>query len=560
MPGSGSGGIEMPPTSGGGPSAGTGGTTSMAGGGNMGTVAGTGGVPSVPGVSSRSGLAARLSKVAYANSVSDVLGLTLLPAELDAAAGGLPDDSGDGVFKHVADKQTSGEQHALAYFQVAEAAVQRVDVVALAARFASCTAATTECGSAIIRAVGERLYRRPLEPREVDRMLAVYSAGLAEELDFVEATRWTILALLQSPQFLFRTENERSGAAGQPRELDGYELGSRLASFLWVSVPDDALLAAAADGSLGRPEVLAAQVQRMLADPKAQRFTEVFATDYSRARLASFEGATAEDRKALHESVVATFQDHFWTQQRSVADLFLTKRFMVNATVAELLGLPAMGAGLVAADVSALPERVGIMSHPGIIAGMGDREIGSFVNRGKYLMERLLCKNPIAVPAEIFSEIEAFNADTTGLNEHERSAIRMTRPKCWGCHAQFEPMAFGFARFDAAGRFVGEMDVAGKPLPLVGWVPTGAALEPDYADMASYMQVLATDPVVQACLTEHFISFATARSSDKVSQAEAVRVGEQYKAGGNTLAAMVSAVVKSQLFSSTLPAVEETEP
>jgi hypothetical protein len=551
----------MRPASGGAPSAGTGSTTSMAGAGNMGTVAGMGSVPDgVPGVSSRSGLAARLSKVSYANSVSDVLGVTLLPAELDAAAGGLPDDSGDGVFKHVADKQTSGEQHALAYFQVAEAAVQRVDVAALAARFGSCTAATTECGTAVIRAVGERLYRRPLEPREMDAMLAVYSAGLGEELDFVEATRWTILALLQSPQFLFRTENERSGAAGQPRELDGYELGARLASFLWVSVPDDALLAAAADGSLRQPEVLAAQVQRMLADPKAQRFTEVFATDFSRARLASFEGATAEDRKALHESVVATFQDHFWTQQRSVADLFLTTRFMVNATVAELLGLPAMGAGMVAADVSALPERVGIMSHPGIIAGMGDREIGSFVNRGKYLMERLLCKNPIAVPAEIFSQIEAFNADTTGLNEHERAAIRMTRPVCWGCHSQFEPMAFGFARFDAAGRYVGAIDVAGKPLPLEGWVPTGASLEPEYADMGSYMQVLATDPVVQSCLTEHFISFATARSSDTVSQAEAVRVGEQYKAGGNTLAAMVSAVVQSQLFHTTLPAAEKTEP
>ena len=552
--GSGSGGVAM--TSGGAPGAAAG----SAGSPSAGAMATAGAPSEVPTVFSRTGLAARLSKVEYQNSVADVLGVTLLPAELDASAGGIPDDTGDGVFKHVADKQTSVEQHALAYFQVAEAAVKRVDVAALATRLGSCVDSTAACGTAVIQAIGRRLYRRPLDQREVDAMLVVYNAALAEQLDFVEATRWTLLALLQSPPFLFRMDSELTGVPGQPRTLDGYELAAQLASFLWISVPDEALLQAAADQSLARPEVLDSQLKRMLADPKAQRFTEVFASDFSRARLASFEGATDADRAALHESVVATFQDHFWTQQRSVADLFVTTRFMVNSTVAGLLGLPPMGAGLVAVDVSALPQRVGLMSHPGVIAGMGDRATGSFVNRGKYLMERLLCKNPIAVPAEIFSEIEAFNADTTGLNEHERSAIRMTRPTCWGCHSQFEPMAFGFARFDAAGRYVGEVDAAGKPLPLDGWVPTGEDVEPEYTDMASYMRALATDPVVQSCLTEHFISFATARSSDVLSEYEAAHVGEEYRANGNTLSAMVSAVVKSQLFQTVLPAAAGAQP
>ena len=81
---------------------------------------GTAGAPPVePTVFSRPGLAARLSKFEYQYSIADVLGVTLLPTELDAAAGGIPDDTGDGVFKHVADNQTSVEQHALAYFQVA---------------------------------------------------------------------------------------------------------------------------------------------------------------------------------------------------------------------------------------------------------------------------------------------------------------------------------------------------------------------------------------------------------------------------------------------------------
>ena len=180
----------------------------------MGAVAGMGSVPGgVPGVSSRSGLAARLSKIAYANSVSDVLGVTLLPAELDAAAGGLPDDSGDGVFKHVADKQTSGEQHALAYFQVAEAAVQRVDVAALACALRQLHRATTECGPAVIRALGERLYRRPLERARWTRCWACTARGSRRSW-ISSRRRGGHPGSFASPQFLFRTEKERGGTAG----------------------------------------------------------------------------------------------------------------------------------------------------------------------------------------------------------------------------------------------------------------------------------------------------------------------------------------------------------
>jgi len=193
------------------------------------------------------------------------------------------------------------------------------------------------------------------------------------------------------------------------------------------------------------------------------------------------------------------------------------------------------------------------MTHPGMIAGMGDRAIGSFVNRGKYLMERLLCRNPAAVPDDVAAIIDTFKADTAGLNEREKSDIRRSRNQCWSCHSQFEPLAFGFARFDGAGRYVGEQDADGKPLALDGWVPTGEDTEPEYTDVASYMQALASDPVVQTCMTEHFIAFATARSSDDLSQAEAEQsVGKQYQANGSTLSAMVSAVAHSSLFRTIL--------
>jgi len=519
-----------------------------AAGTSAGAPSGTAGGGTTP-VVGRVGLAARLSKVEYANALSDVLGVSLTAEELDAANGGIPDDNGDGVFKHIADKQTSIEQHALSYFHVAESVAKRVDVAGLATRLGVCVQATKECGTATVSALARRLYRRPSTQREVDALLTVFTAATAEQLDYVEAVRWTLQALLQSPQFLFRMEDELTGTVGQARELTGYELAARLASFIWVSVPDEELLKVAADGSLTTPAVLQAQVTRLLADPKAQRLTRTFIADFSRARFASFEGATDADRLALDESVTATFQDHLWTQHGSMAELFTTTRFVVNQRVAELLGVTLNGSGLQVVDVGGLPQRVGLMSHPGIIAGMGDRATGSFVNRGKYLMERLFCKNPIAVPAALLTELQNFNADTTGLNEHERAAIRKTRPVCWSCHTQFEPFAFGFSRFDGAGRYLGETDAAGKALALDGWVPTASESDsPHYSDVASYMKILATEPMVQTCMTEHFLAFATSRTSDDQAKVEAERVGHEYLAGGSTLSAMVSAVVGSPLF------------
>src|SRR5690606_3821633 len=128
--------------------------------------------------------------------------------EMDASLGGVPDDAGDGVFKHLSDHQTSVEQHALAYGQVAEAVAGRTDIPALTAALPACTQATEACGSAFVESVGQRLFRRPLDDREMQAMLGVYRAAIAESADHLEAARWTLMALLPSPQFLFHLEDE----------------------------------------------------------------------------------------------------------------------------------------------------------------------------------------------------------------------------------------------------------------------------------------------------------------------------------------------------------------
>jgi hypothetical protein len=494
-------------------------------------------------------LAARITKTEYAWSVLDVLGVELTEQELALDNGGLPDDAGDGVFKRFADKQTTVEQHASGLMALAQVVANRVAVPALSADYASCTDATLECVRPLLVGVGERLFRRPLDARESALYETVAQAAIDEGEPFEAVVRWTLMALLQAPSFVFQLTNETQGQPGTIGTIGAYELSARLASFIWSSVPDAPLLAAAADGSLTDPVVLQAQVLRLLSDAKAQRMTENFIRDYSRAERASFLDATDADRAALRESIVATFQYLAWDAKRPLHELFTTTDFVVNTRTAELLGLDAVGPGLTRVDVSQLPERRGLLTHPGVIAGMGDQETGSFVNRGKFLMERLLCQHPAAVPAALASALEAFNADTTGLNEHERMEIRKTRPECWGCHTQFEPFALGFARFDGAGRYVGEVDAAGKPLPLDGWVPIAQEADaPHYTNVSEYMAILQSETAIQECMTQHFISYATSFAPDKFAKAAAPTVGAQYVAEGQTLESMIGAVAQSDVF------------
>lgn len=503
----------------------------------------------VPSVEARVPLAVRISKTEYMWSVFDVLDVELTEQELALDNGGLPEDAGDGVFKRFADKQTTVEQHASGLLQLAELVTSRVAIATLRERYEGCNQATVECVRPILTGIGERLFRRPLDARELALYEGVAQAAVDEAEPFQDVVRWTLMALLQAPAFVFQLTNETSGEPGSITSLDAYELGARLASFIWSSVPDPTLLEAAADGSLKTAATLDAEVKRMLADPKAQRMTENFIRDYSRAERASFLDATDADRAALRESIVATFQYLAWDAKRPLHELFTTTDFVVNTRTAELLGLNDVGPGLSHVDVSSLPERRGLLTHPGVIAGMGDQETGSFVNRGKFLMERLLCQHPAAVPAGLASALEEFNADTTGLSEHERMEIRKTRPECWGCHTQFEPLAFGFSRFDGSGRYVGEVDAAGKPLPLDGWVPVGPEADsPHYTNVGEYMTILQNETVIQECMTQHFISYATSFAPDIFARAAAPAVGAEYVTNGQTLESMIGAVARSEVF------------
>jgi hypothetical protein len=505
----------------------------------------------------RAGLAGRLTPAQHRNIASDVLDVELGALELAAAGGGIPQEQpSTGLFRNGADGQAAADDYPLAFARLAALVAGQVDIAALLASVPGCAESASACERAFVAELGKRLFRRPLSSRETDAFAALHAAVVSEGLSFDEACRSVLEAMLQAPAFVFRLERELGGVAGERRYLDGYELASRLAFFLWDSAPDRELLELAGagvfDGSPAGLPALRQQVARLLSDPRARRMTAELVRDFAGTERAAFVGVTPELRTSLLDSMVATVDGHLWEQRGTIRELFTTRKLSLDPSAAALLGLVPLGDGQHVYDVSLLPERVGWLSHPGFIAGMGDAQVGKIVHRGITLMTKLMCRQPIQLPDGLEATTADFNTMYAELTERQRSEERQKRADCWACHAQFEPLAYGFDRFDAAGRYLGAVDEQGRARPIDGWTTDDLSIDeaarPRYADMAELMALMADSETIQACMAEHFLAFATGRASSEIEEAFAVPVHEALERAGGTLPAMVEAVVTSELF------------
>src|SRR5450432_1571556 len=270
-----------------GPATGTGSGASMgptsggAGSGGFGT--GTAGAAVVPlGTDPGRVTIHRLNRAEYNNTVRDLLGTTAHPADVFPV-----DDRGLG-FDNVADVLTLSPVHLQLYQSTAETLVN----AALAttgtqrAKILTCDPTTGEtCARTVLRAFGRRAWRRPLTDPEVDGLMTVVMVARTNGDSWEQGLNMALQSMLISPNFLFRVELDPTPTSLTPHLLTSFEIASRLSYFLWSTMPDDALAAAADAGKLTDKVQLQTQVTRMLADPKASALVDNFAGQWLYTRL-----------------------------------------------------------------------------------------------------------------------------------------------------------------------------------------------------------------------------------------------------------------------------------
>jgi hypothetical protein len=307
---------------------------------------------------------------------------------------------------------------------------------------------------------------------EVDRLVAIYAGRRALGGSHMEALKETLVAVLSSPRFLYKAE---PGPQETRRALDGLELATRLSYFLWGSPPDAALRRLAASGELLQPEILRAQTERLLDDPRSSGFVEPFLSQwlamdrldffqFDPALYPKFDPAT---KLSARREVSEAFA-HLLGSNGPVSDLLAADYVVVNALLAQYYGLDGV-VGDEFRRVSLPPDspRGGLIGMAAIHAMGSNGEHSSPVERGAWVLRKLLNDPPPPAPPNV---PQLARLAGKPLTTRERVSIHQEEPQCANCHRKIDPIGFGLENFDAVGQWrttdtYVPIDENGKPLP-----------------------------------------------------------------------------------------------
>ncbi len=499
----------------------------------------------------------RLSNVEYLHSMRD-----LFPGVAPADLPSLPPDTLVGGFEN--DARALGptdlgiaryEAIAFAYTTLATA-----DDAALA-RTLPCTSWTSPaeqdaCGRALVATFGRRAFRRPLVPAEVERFSTRFSAFRAA-IDFPAAVQLTLMALVQAPAFLYRIEipvlDPAASVPTDPVRVEAHALATRLSYLLWESGPDDELLDLADSGELLDDAVLAAEVERMLDDPRVVDtivdfhrqwldFDRILA-DANRTRdPAQYPGWSTDVQRSEREEIERFVRWSASEGDGTLPELLTSRHALVDPAMAGIYGVaPPSTGGWV--DVE-LPEgeRAGVLTRAAFLAGRSHTGSISPPLRGVYVLERLLCQPHLSPPAAAdLSPPQPVMGEGPVTNRvlFER---RTAAPSCATCHTRINAVGFAFEHYDAVGSFRALDD--GLAIDASG---TLSAVQPEvpFADAVELSAILATSDVVAGCATDSWVRFALGRSMEIEDHYLRFAVRRAYDGSGGDLRAVLRAIASS---------------
>ena len=322
--------------------------------------------------------------------------------------------------------------------------------------------------------------RRPVaeDDAKVETFMTFYEAGRAEG-DFETGMQRALARLLVDPEFLFRFEAEPEDAEpGAVYPVSDLELASRLSFFLWSSLPDAALIEVAAAGRLSEPEVLRAQVERMLADPRAEALVENFAGQWlelraldavepeTRAWDANLRGALRQETEMLFASLIE--------EDRSVLDLLDADYTFVNDRLAAHYGMEGVRGGhfrRVALDDDS-PRR-GVLGHGSVLTVTSVANRTSPVIRGAWILENFLGAPVPTPPPGVETDLDAPDGELP-TTLRERLELHRADPVCGSCHGIMDPVGLALENFDLIGGWR-EID-AGEPIDASGVLVDGTPI------------------------------------------------------------------------------------
>ena len=428
----------------------------------------------------------------------------------------------------------------------------------------------TPCATEIVSRLARRAFRRPVAERDVDMLLDFYEVGRRRTApgtggapgaaaapgagDFDAGIEMALRRILVSPDFLFRRETDPVDVGpGEPYAVSDLELASRLSFFLWSSIPDDELLAAAERGRLRDPEVLTAQVRRMLADPRTRALVDNFGGQWLYLRnmplVTPDPQAFPEFDTNLREAMareMTLFLDSQVREDRSVLDLLTADYTFVNERLAEHYGMPNVYGNHFRRVRLDGPDAVrrGLLGKGSLLTVTSYAHRTSPVLRGKWLLENVLGTPPPPPPPDVPALEENDEPGVAPRSVRERLEQHRANPVCASCHRIMDPLGFALENFDGIGRWR-DVAVDGTPVDASGTLTDGSAVD----GPATLRQALVhrEDNFVHT-VAEKLLTYAVGRGVESFDGPAVRGIVAAAAAGDYRWSALVEGIVRSTPF------------
>lgn len=399
----------------------------------------------------------------------------------------------------------------------------------------------------ILQAFARRAYRRVPTELEVAKLVALYGIARKNGESFERGIQLGVQGTLASSNFLYRAERE----TGKTRELNDYELASRLSYFLWSSMPDETLLKLAAAGQLHKPEVLVAQAKRMLKDPRSVALTDNFAGQW--LQLRKLDRVTPDPtqfpqwdeplRTAMREETRLYF-DTIVREDRSVLEFLDSDWTYLNGRLAKHYGNTEVTGDKFVRVKLIGGRRGGVLTQASVLTLTSNPTRTSPVKRGKWVLDNLLNTPPPPAPpgvGELPDDAKGKGPLTGTLRQ--RLEKHRSNAACASCHSRMDPIGFGLENFDAIGTWR-KID-GDSAIDATGTLPDGKSFEGP-KELRTIL-VSKKDQFAKA-MTEKLLTYAIGRGVESTDRCNVGGMAQAVSGKGYRFSAVVEQIVLSEPF------------
>ena len=488
----------------------------------------------------------RLNRFEYDNVIADLFGLAVRPAEEFPA-----DDVGEG-FDNIGEVLSMPpllmEKYLDAAEQVTDGLSKNDEAWLSTFGFHLAEQVDRVRARVSISRLASRAFRRPATDDQVDRLMQIYDFAGEQGVGQTAAFQLVTQAILVSPRFLFRLEEDPLADPANPQPLDSYAIASRLSFFLWSSLPDDELNRLADQDELRTAEVIGQQARRMLLDPRADKFVTSFVGQWLELRLLQkaapdpelFPSFDDSLRSAMAEETLRFFRDLIHSDA-SILNLLDSDYTFVNERLARHYGLDGIeGDGFRRVQLTS-GRRGGVLTHASILTLTSNPTRTSPVKRGKWILENVLGTPPPPPPPNV-PELEDGENELLG-SLRERMEQHRENPSCAVCHRKMDVLGFGFENFDGIGAW---REKDGRyPIDAAGQLPGNKTFD----NPAELRQILVADSrEFTSCLTRKLLTYALGRALSSRDRCVVDDIVQVVETNDHRFSSLIVAIVTSETF------------